>query len=89
VTTILGFVVFSKDNGSHMYGCDSPAPTCAECGFVVDRSIIDLSFRLGRRTFDVSATYDNCEVVSKRFAEEFAGLGAVFSELESEPGFLR
>jgi hypothetical protein len=54
---------------------------------VVDRSVLDPAFRLGRRGRDASFTYDGCLIVSERFRSVADGLGAVFRELPSEPGY--
>jgi hypothetical protein len=87
MTSVLGYLLLAHDNGSHMYGRDSTAPRCSECGFIVDRTVLDPGFRLRRRTMDVSFTYDHCCVVSERFRSETLGLGASFQALIEEPGF--
>lgn len=64
------------------------APHCPDCTRVLDPSWIDPGFRLRQTSFDVSATYDGCVVVSEAFVTACDGVdGARFVPIESSPGF--
>jgi hypothetical protein len=44
-------------------------PICKACGFKTDIYYINASFRVKRRTYDLSATYDGYKIASLKFME--------------------
>jgi len=71
-----------SDGGPH------PA-TCLTCGRKIDTSFVSPEFRIVRRRFDFSHTYDGYTVVSAAFKDACFGehgAGLVFEPISSEPG---
>jgi hypothetical protein len=68
-----------------------PHPACCICcGRRTDRNFIDPSFRVARRRFDLSSTYDGYTVASSRFREACQGehgAGLEFVAIPSDPAF--
>jgi hypothetical protein len=56
------------DNDSYYFE-DSDVPACVACGLVSDAAWINPRFRLERREFDLSSTYDGATIASERFVE--------------------
>jgi hypothetical protein len=89
------FSVSCPDNDSYM--CASTdhvhvdgVPTCVSCGYKTDPYFINPLFRVKRRTYDLSSTYDGYDIASLKFVEacnrnHLAGLS--FLPLPSDDGF--
>src|SRR4051812_22112927 len=74
---------FGKDGVPH------PA-TCGTCGRKTDSAYINPAFRVRRRKWDISATYDGYTLVSKRFrdlCERHRWTGVHFASLPADPSF--
>jgi hypothetical protein len=74
------------------FGADVvPHPaTCRTCGRKVDPAYVNPAFRVRRRTWDISATYDGYTLVSKRFrvlCERHRWSGVEFAALPADPDF--
>jgi hypothetical protein len=83
---MIAYQLSGHDNGTSAYGWPG-APRCLACGYITDRNAIDPELRVKRRGLDVSSTYDNVLLVSRRFAEACryewdAGLVALASDPE-------
>ena len=91
------FSVSGQDNDPYMCGSSdrileelSDVATCRECGFKLDPYYINPTFRLTRRKYDFSFTYDNYCIVSEKFRKECAHsdlTGAGFLNLPADPSF--
>jgi hypothetical protein len=83
------------DNGSNMCGSAdklflSGVPTCSECGFKTDIYFINPEFKLKRRVYDLSATYDGYCIASLKLVEACKRLnlqGVNFLSLPSDSEF--
>jgi hypothetical protein len=53
------------------FGTDGVAhpATCPTCGRKTDPEFVNLKYKAKRRTWDIGATYDGYDIVSKRFRE--------------------
>ena len=91
------FSISGQDNDSEMWpSCDlidtgaGSVPHCSVCGIRFDAFLINPAFRLRRRTFDLSFTYDGYCVVTLKLKEAFerhALSGVEFLLLPSEPTY--
>lgn len=66
---IIGYVLYGYDNDSYMYYWDKNMPVCDECGYKLNFQYTNPEFKLKRRVYDLSFTYDNCCIVSLKFKE--------------------
>jgi hypothetical protein len=82
-----GYRLSVPDNDSYMLRGATPHPACKLCGLVTNHKWIDPSFRLVRRQFDASYTYDGYLIVSDRFREIARTAGAQCVGLPAEPTF--
>lgn len=64
-----------------------PHPECPECSLPTNPNWIDPSFKLRKKKFYASYTYDLYLIVSERFRSTLDGTGMRFIELPSTPGF--
>lgn len=71
-----------RDNDSHMCGStdrvflDIPGlPVCPACGYKTDTFFINPKFRVKRRSYDLSYTYDGYAIASLKFKEACARRG--------------
>ena len=73
---ILGYFFGGVDNGSYMFDDeDDNIPVCSKCGYVTDFRFVSKTFKLRNTKYDISCTYDNHTIVSKRFKEFCEGNG--------------
>ena len=91
------FALSGEDNDSYMCGGASALtepgriPVCPACGFKIDTFYVDASFRVKRRDFDLSFTYDGYCIVSRAFERGCLAsdlTGASFSALSADADFL-
>lgn len=73
---VLGYELFGWDNNSHMTGsCDklfselTDIPKCNVCGYRTDYRYHNPNFKLRRKAYDYSSTYDGITIVSNAFKE--------------------
>lgn len=86
MTTIHGCYI-SRPDAKAFYFEDTDAPACAVCGLVDDPCWINPAFEIGRKRYDISATYDGADVVSRRFVDFCGDWGGVrFLELPNTEG---
>ena len=64
------------DNDSNMCGSDDRLfgevkgiPVCRMCGYKTDPYVVNSLFRVKRRVYDLSSTYDGYEIASMKFKE--------------------
>ncbi|MDM0037487.1 hypothetical protein QTH89_13765 [Variovorax sp. J22G21] len=90
------FHLFAHDNHSWMVGStdrihpESGCPVCPKCGYRIDRDFTARNFSLRQKRYDISCCYDGAVIVSTRFKELCASMGAdrlAFTSLEANPGF--
>lgn len=65
-------------------------PMCPMCGYKTDLYFVNPSFRVKRRVYDLSSTYDLYDIASLKFKEACQRLrlkGIEFLPIPSEPGF--
>ena len=65
---MIAYQLSGHDNDTWAYKWPG-APRCQACGYVTNRDTIDPALRVKRRRLDVSSTYDNVLLVSRRLAE--------------------
>ena len=88
---IIGFVVSGPDNGSVGVLKQQASWTCPVCGLPKNKlDHVDPELRVKRRNLDLSFTFDNLPVVSRKLKEcclraRLSGID--FVELESDPDF--
>jgi len=90
---VLGYITFGQDNGSEMFsdlvGLAKPNK-CGSCGFRTDYKQTNNLFKIKRKNFDLSYTYDGIAIASLRF-KEFCNRNnynnILFKELEGSLGF--
>ena len=92
------FHVSAPDNDSHMCGSDDAllpdvqnVPICSACGYKTSPFFINPEFRVRRRSYDLSFTFDGYAIASLKFREAVArsGLtGAGFEELPNDEEFV-
>ncbi len=90
---IVGYILWGQDNGSDMFS-DSDTlmevRKCSKCGFRVDYRQMNNLFRIKRKAYHLSFTYDNIAISSLRF-KEFCNRNnyrnVLFKERERSPGF--
>ena len=84
------------DNDSHMCGsadCLLPevtVPVCISCGYKTDLYFVNPLFKVKRRVYDLSTTYDGYSIASLKFAEACSRLnltGILFVPLPSDRDF--
>ena len=84
---VVAKILRGPDNLSFMY--DDYPNCCDKCRYSIHQSV-NPNFRLRKKQFDVSGTYDGYLIVSKRlkiFCEEKGYNNVRFYNLESEPEF--
>ena len=88
---ILGYIISGEFNDSHFFDSDDKElPLCKKCGYVTDFEYISPIFKLKKRIYDISATYDGRTIVSnnfKKFCEDLNYKGLEFIELPNDKGF--
>lgn len=70
--TVIGKILYGQDNDSYMLNEFDEYAICEKCGNPLEKPV-NKNFRLKRRKYDVTATYDGYWIVSKefkRFCEE-------------------
>lgn len=97
--TIIGYRMSGYDNDSHMSGsCDKlftelkDIPQCAVCGYRTDYRYTNIDFKIRRKTFDISSTYDGVTIVSLKFKEFCTRYGydnLEFVSLPKSPNFFQ
>ncbi|ALI99949.1 hypothetical protein [Rufibacter tibetensis] len=90
---IIGYILWGPDNGSEMFSdldTLTEAKKCSDCGFRVDYRETNNLFRIKRKVYDFSFTYDSIAISSLKF-KEFCNrnnYGNIrFMELERSSGF--
>jgi len=88
---IVGYEIIGQDNGDHMFDYDDKKlPLCKNCNYVIDFDYINSEFKVKRRNFDVSYTYDGRCITSLKF-KEFCLInnynGLEFIKLPKDPDF--
>lgn len=88
----------APDNDSHMCGSADRllpdvhgVPACPSCGYRTSLSFVNPAFVVKRRTLDLSATYDNYFIASRKFAQACRRLeldGFEFLPLPQDADFL-
>lgn len=70
------YSLYGSDNDSHMCGSDDRLfdevigiPICQDCGYKTDLYFINPTFRVKRRVYDLSVTYDGYTIASIKFVE--------------------
>ncbi|MFG0454329.1 hypothetical protein [Shewanella mangrovisoli] len=91
------FTLHGRDNDSNMCGsCDSlleevqDIPICSVCGYKTELYFINSLFRVKKREYDLSATYDGYNIASLKFKETCQRLqlgGLEFLALPSDSEF--
>lgn len=93
----IGYSISGPDNDSFM--CSSTdvvhenmhgLSVCPECGYRDDFFYINRKFRVKRRVYDFSSTYDGYSIISrkfKEFCERRKYQNIVFAEFENDPDF--
>lgn len=86
-----------SDNDSNMcgsadfvFGDIEGIPACPVCNYKTDLYFVNPSFRVQRRVYDLSSTYDGYDIASLRFKEVCQRLklkGVEFLPLPSDPEF--
>ena len=65
---IIAYDLCADDNDSYMYELNNENPNlCKECGFIINLKYLNPNFRVKKRIFDISYTYDNRCIVSVKF----------------------
>lgn len=93
---IIGYELTGYDNDSYMTGsCEKlfeipEIPKCKKCGYRLDYKFTNKSFKLKRKTLDISETYDGITIVSLKFKEfcirnKYTNL--TFIDLPNAPNF--
>jgi hypothetical protein len=89
---IVGWSVVGEDNDSYMYSDADNVPRCVSCGLVSTDSYVNPGFVLRKKGYDLSSTYDGCDIASERFVtflRQEQSRGVRIYELPSAPGFYR
>ena len=90
---LIGYEIYGSYNGSNMFATNygaAIAPSCPKCGCVYDFNFINPRFKLCRKRYDLSSTYDLRRIVSQRFkdfCEENEYHGLEFIPFPQEPLF--
>ena len=89
---VFAYFLLGQDNNSFFLDSKNLlAPTCSKCGYLYDLiNYFNPSFKLKRRTNDISYTYDGRCIVSLRFKEfckREGYVGLTFKVFEREPNF--
>ncbi len=91
----IGFTLIGQDNDSFFLEHETQLieSTCRECGCLLDFvNYFNPSFRIKKKTYDFSATYDLRYIVSLKFKEFCVREGyknIKFKSFEREPGFFQ
>jgi hypothetical protein len=73
-----------------MYSEADDLSTCEKCGYKLDFGYINPKFRLKRKVYDLSFTYDHCCIVSlkfKEFCQREKYSGIKFGKFPLEPNY--
>ena len=66
----VAYIMASRDNDSCMFdSTDAGILRCPTCKFVTNRDYIPPTFRLRRKQYDLSVTFDHIHIVSERFRQ--------------------
>ena len=66
----VAFVMWSRDNDSIMFDSrDQSIERCPKCRFVLNRDYIRPTFKLRKKKFDLSVTYDHIHIASREFKD--------------------
>ena len=94
---IIGYSISGEDNDSFM--CSSAdeilenmenLSVCSQCGYRTNYFYINNNFKVSRRVYDLSSTYDGYTIVSRKFKEFCDRKGyknIEFKELDKDPDF--
>jgi hypothetical protein len=90
----IGYYLSGDDNDSFFLEDDSlNSPICSKCGRLLDTvSYFNPLFKLKRKSYDFSFTYDQRKIASLKFKEfcvREAYDGLIFKEFEREPNFFQ
>jgi hypothetical protein len=67
---ILGYIISGEFNDCNMFSSkDDNLPICKKCGYVTDFEYISPMFKLKKKIYDISETYDSHTIVSNKFKE--------------------
>jgi hypothetical protein len=67
---IIAYTIVGPDNDSYIFDPDDVnVPKCQKCGCVTDYDYISPNMVLNIKKFDISCTYDNRYIVSRKFKE--------------------
>lgn len=95
--SIFGYYLFGYDNNSYMAGsCDKlfteppDIPHCPSCGYKTNYEYTNPLFKLSKKVYDISYTYDGACIVSEKwksfcFHNKFKNTS--FTPLKLAPGF--
>jgi hypothetical protein len=91
---IIGYAISPQhNNDSYMFlPSDANLPKCPKCGYVTNFDYISPLFKLNKRKYDVSDTYDLRFIVSLKFKEFCVKnnyKGIEFKKLPNDPGFFK
>ena len=75
MSRIIGYQLSGTDNGSYLLSKTDGVERCNVCGVVRDFDQVNCDFKVTKKKFDFSYTYDNRCVVSKVFMEYFTSNG--------------
>lgn len=91
------YSLHGSDNDSNMCGSSDRLfdevvgiPICTDCGYKTDLYFVNPAFRVKRRVYDLSATYDGYTIASIKFAEackRFNLEDVEFIRLPSDPDY--
>jgi hypothetical protein len=94
---IIGYNLYGPDNDSYMSAsCDNileeldNVPTCNGCGYRTDYTYANNNFKIKKRNYDISYTYDGVCIVSltfKEFCKKNKYSNIIFKELPREEKF--
>lgn len=85
---VVAKILLGSDNDSYMYTCNYPN-CCEVCHYVIKQQVTS-NFKLKKRNYDISYTYDGYLIVSKRFKKycEFKNYrNLIFHTIDNEPEF--
>lgn len=66
---IIAYLMTAPDGDGDFFASAPNSTFCSECGSATDQNYFPTDLRLSRTSFEVSSTYDNRLIVSRRFKE--------------------
>lgn len=86
---ILGYTIIEPDEGQNMFD-NIELGECAKYSNIYDLNIIDPEFKVKRKKYNISSTYDGFTIVSEKFkqfcaSEKYSGL--IFISLPKASGY--